>query len=322
MLMIRATMNSAKGVLCLCFALIVGAPVLSRSQQASPSADVQVQSNVVFGMYSGLALLMDVYHPAHPNGYGVLFVPGSGWTSSPEMDASPLKNEAGELAFFTTPLLDAGYVVFVIDYRVAPRFQYPSAVEDVGRALRFIRARSIEYGIDRDRVAAIGYSSGANLVAMVSVHGDAHAAATASNDPIAQQSARPACTVAISTPADLTVPAAPKALQLLSGYLGIAVAAPSERDETVSELLRQASPITYVTPDDPPMLFVHGTADPLVPIENARRMADALSKAGGSAKVIEVKGATHWPLQIEGGPDVRPDIVRWLTTCLAKPSAG
>lgn len=44
------------------------------------SAEVRVEKNVVYGMYSGLALLMDVYHPENPNGFGIVFISGSGWS--------------------------------------------------------------------------------------------------------------------------------------------------------------------------------------------------------------------------------------------------
>ena len=49
----------------------------------------QVESNVVYGMYSGLALLLDVHQPEQPNGYGVVFIPGSGWGAGLSYDAAP-----------------------------------------------------------------------------------------------------------------------------------------------------------------------------------------------------------------------------------------
>ena len=59
-------------------------------------AEARVERNVVYGMYSGTALLLDVHYPATPNGYGIVFVPGSGWSSEPEYDAVGLKNR-GEI---------------------------------------------------------------------------------------------------------------------------------------------------------------------------------------------------------------------------------
>jgi acetyl esterase/lipase len=102
------------------FILLVLAAVSARAQEQKPNApagEARVESNVIYGMYSGLALLMDVYHPAAPNGYGVIFIPGSGWLAPLAYDSRPLKNEVGQVALFTKPLLAAGYTVFVIDYR-------------------------------------------------------------------------------------------------------------------------------------------------------------------------------------------------------------
>ncbi len=99
-----------------------------------------VQKNVVYGMYSGLALLMDVHRPEKQNGYGVIFVPGSGWHASLAYDAVPVKETQ-----ITTwgPLVRAGYTVLAINHRASPGFHYPAAVEDVQRAVRFVRHHAI-----------------------------------------------------------------------------------------------------------------------------------------------------------------------------------
>jgi acetyl esterase/lipase len=72
---------------------------------------------------------MDVHRPAEPNGYGVLYVAGSGWHTSLAYDATPLKET--QIPIWGAPLLRAGYTVFAINHRAAPRFHYPDAVEDV-----------------------------------------------------------------------------------------------------------------------------------------------------------------------------------------------
>src|SRR5262245_52316951 len=104
--------------------------------QAQVTAASRIESNVVYGMYSGLALLMDVHRPSHPNGYGIIFVSGSGWTSALAYNARPL-TQSSQLVRFGKPLLDAGFTLFAINHRAAPRFRYPAAVEDTQRAVRF-----------------------------------------------------------------------------------------------------------------------------------------------------------------------------------------
>ena len=76
----------------------------------------RVETNVVYAMYSGLALLLDVYHPEDPNGYGSVHISGSGWSAPLGPDASPLK-EAGHVAceVYTrcSPLTIVRHPVFV-----------------------------------------------------------------------------------------------------------------------------------------------------------------------------------------------------------------
>ncbi len=91
--------------------------------QGTASAESTVESNVVYGMYSGLALLMDVHHPADPNGYGIIVISGSGWTAPLSPDTAPLKQNALAPHYPTRALLDAGYTLFSINHRAAPRFR-------------------------------------------------------------------------------------------------------------------------------------------------------------------------------------------------------
>ncbi len=123
---------------------------IAGSLSAPPlSAQARVDRNVVYGMYSGLALLMDVHYPAEPNGYGLIWIGGSGWHAPTRYDARQLKERAVPQMF-----LDAGYTVFMINHRAAPRFRYPAAVEDAQRAVRFVRHNAERYGIDPDQLGA------------------------------------------------------------------------------------------------------------------------------------------------------------------------
>src|SRR5262245_27338942 len=120
------------------------------------------ESNVVFDTFSGLALLMDVYKPAAPNGYGIVVVPGSGWHTGLAYDANLLK-QSREFSVYMQKLGAAGYTMFVVTHRAAPRFHFPDAVDDAQRAVRFVRQNAARYGINPDRIGALGASSGGTL---------------------------------------------------------------------------------------------------------------------------------------------------------------
>src|SRR2546426_10675974 len=132
----------------------------------SLSAESRIEKNVVYGMYSGLALLMDVHHPAIPNGHAIVFVQGSGFSAALGFNAAPLK-ERPTVPDFAARLTASGHTVSAMNHRAVPRFQYPAAVEDVQRAVRFIRANAETYGIDPDHIGAAGGSSGGHLVSML-----------------------------------------------------------------------------------------------------------------------------------------------------------
>ena len=109
---------------------------------------------------------MDVHRPERANGYGIVFISGSGFRRPLSYDAPQLK-EGTQIEVYGPPLTEAGYTVFSVNHRAIPRFLYPAAIEDVQRAVRFIRHQAAQYGIDSDRIGAVGGSSGGYLVSML-----------------------------------------------------------------------------------------------------------------------------------------------------------
>ena len=250
------------------------------------AAEQRVERNVVFGMYSGLALLMDVYHPENPNGYGIVFISGSGWTRELGLDATPLK-ESGQEDIYAVPLAAAGYTVFGINHRASPRFRHPAHLEDAQRAVRFVRHHAAAYGIDPDRIGAMGGSSGGHLASLLGVLDGKGAAEDAGA--VNRESAKVQAVVARAAPTDLTL-ASPRSVHPLFGFRR------SERKGSVEyQRFVAASPVTHVTADDPPVLLIHGDADEVVPYKNAEVMQAALEKAGVPVDLLRVPGAGHGP---------------------------
>lgn len=290
----------------------------------------RVEKNVVYAMYSGLALLMDVYHPTKPNNLGVIWIKGSAWQAPRGYSDFSLKDFANP-PDLVKPLADAGYTVFVINHRAAPEFKHPAAQEDAQRAVRFVRANARQYGIRADRIGAIGSSSGGHLALMLGVLDGA--GVPDDPDPVARETARVQCVVAWKTGSDLLNgygggrPTGPVALYLGTlpdrSHLGM----PPDRSPSLPEtkLYREASPITHVTKDSPPTLLVHGDSDPVVPIKHSELMEEALKKAGVTVKLVRLKGGAHGPNFRGAGfkgdkdwPDYLGDTVRWFDQHLQK----
>ena len=292
---------------------------------AQASEPGKVERNVVYGMYSGLALLMDIYYPEEPNGYGVVFISGSGWTRELSLDAVQL-TATGQEDIYAVPLAEAGYTVFNINHRAAPRFRYPAPVEDAQRAVRFIRFNASDFGINPDRIGAMGGSSGAHLASLLGVMDGSPD--TTDPGPIGQMSYKVQAVVTRAAPLDLRDnPSAP-----LFGFRENAARGGSVEQR----LLDEASPIAYVTPDDPPFLLIHGDADPVVPYEWSERMLAALKDAGVESKLIRVEGGGHGPryestVVIDGErvrqlPENPPDyigaMIEWFDTYLPASSSN
>jgi hypothetical protein len=127
------------------------------------AGQTRVEKNVVYGMYSGLALLMDVYYPEKSNGIGVIFVADSAWQARLTYGAVALKQE--QISEWSPALLRAGYTVFAINHRAAPRFHYPAPVEDVQRAVRFVRYQAAQFGIEPGRLGGLGDRRAVTLLA-------------------------------------------------------------------------------------------------------------------------------------------------------------
>jgi acetyl esterase/lipase len=252
-------------------------------------AQGRVEKNVVVGMYSGLALVMDVHHPESPNGYGIVHISGSGWGRPLAYSAPPLSERQVDL--YGQPLVERGYTVFSLNHRATPRFQFPAPLEDVQRAVRFIRSHAEEYGIDPEHIGAVGGSSGGHLVSLLGVldgHGDAD-----DPDPVNRVSAKVQTVVARAAPAHLARIDTPSGTGKLALLMG---AEPSQDVQTVEgRRYWQASPVNYVSGDDAPILLLHGDADESVPFEQAELLSDALKTAGVDTRLIPIPGAGHGP---------------------------
>lgn len=264
----------------------------------------KVEKNVVVGMYSGLALVMDVHHPENPNGYAIVHVSGSGWARPLAYNARLLSER--QVNIYGRPLVEQGYTVFSLNHRATPRFQFPAPLEDVQRAVRFIRYHAADYGIDPDRIGAVGGSSGGHLVSLLGVldgNGDPD-----DPDPVNRVSAKVQIVVARAAPVDLArLPGAGTAL--LTG------ARASENPKSEEGRRRwEASPINFVSADDPPILLLHGDADQTVPFEQSELISEALRRAGVETRLIRIPGAGHGPRfpGAQNPPDYIGSMIDWF----------
>lgn len=225
--------------------------------------------------------VLDVWR--HPDQTGpapvLVFVPGGAWVHGSRM-----------LQGYTllSHLAEQGWVCLSIDYRVSPHHRWPRHVTDVKAAVAWARANVDRFGGDREFVAIAGCSAGGHLAALTGLtHDDAE------------------FHVDLAADADTSVDAV---VGIYGRYDWVDRSTP-ERDRFVDflervvvkkrlakhpELFRKASPIARVRPDAPPFLVVHGSADNVIPVEQARSFAEKLRAASRSTVgYLELPGAGH-----------------------------
>jgi acetyl esterase/lipase len=226
---------------------------------------------------------LDLYLPAATNGNVplIIWIHGGAWKAGSK-DRCP-----------AVRFVSDGYAVASVNYRLSQHAIFPAQIQDCKAAVRWLRAHAQEYGLDRDRFGAWGSSAGGHLVAMLGVTGDTREFDVGPN---LDCSSRVQAVVDYFGPTDLTrmaaqsgpnsrmshdAPDSPES-QLIGG------AVPDHLEKA-----RAASPITYVSKNDPPFLLVHGDEDPLVPWQQSQILDEALRKAGVESTLCIVKGAGH-----------------------------
>jgi acetyl esterase/lipase len=252
-------------------------------------AEARVEKNVIYGMYSGLALLMDIHYPEQPNGYGVIHISGSGWSAPLSLDARPLK-ESGHVRIEGTDVVAAGYTLFTVNHRATPRFKYPAPLEDVQRAVRFVRFHASKYGISPDKIGGLGGSSGGHLVSMLGMlDGDAD---SKSDSEIDRLSSKIQAAVVRVPPADFSSFGGSGSIGLL---LDARLREGMDPSTTEMRIAIEASPVSHASADDPPFLLIHGDADETVPFSQSEKLRDSLKNVGVKAELVRIKGAGHGP---------------------------
>ncbi len=245
----------------------------------------QVLRDVTYCTNDGVDLKMDVYFPWKPAGPSpvILFVHGGGWVAG-------TKTGTPGMSYFLD-LARRGYTTFSIDYRLAPTYTFPAQIIDVKCAVRHIRAHAAEYNIDPNRIGAWGASAGGHLVALL---GTSDRSAGWDVGQYLDQSSRVKVVVDMYGIHDLTTE---YVVGNLRGLDRMVFAASSPTDP----VLAQASPVSYITPDDPPFLILHGDMDPTIPVTQSQIFHDRLVAGGVSAVYVVVHNAGHGFNAI-GGP--------------------
>jgi len=264
-----------------------GVQAQGRTTQSPPT-----HRDLQYAVADGKPLQLDLYLPEKPAAKPplVVWIHGGGWAAG-DKAGCPARR-----------LVERGYAVASVNYRLSGAAIFPAQIEDCKAALRWLRAHAERYGFDPDHIGVWGSSAGGHLVALLGTAGNVRTFDVGEHRDV---SSRVQAVCDYYGPTDLT--------QMDAHALPTARLKHDEPNSPESRLLggpvqerreqaARANPITYVTPDAPPFLIVHGDQDPVVPWHQSQLLYDALAQAGARVRLHTIEGAGHG--QGFGGKDL------------------
>jgi acetyl esterase/lipase len=247
-------------------------PLQTQTPDASPvpfDRYGETLRNVTYCTPDNSPQTMDAYFPEAGGPWPVLvYVHGGAWMHGD-------KSEAGMFARLMTA---QGYFVVSLNYRLYPAAQFPAMIQDVKCAIRSLRANAAQYNLDPNRIGAVGVSAGGHLVGLL---GTTDTSAGWDVGEHLDQSSRVQAVIA------------------MAGVMDLSRKFPNADIEAMKRVgfgeynVVEASPISHVTPDDPPFLLIHGDRDELVPVEQSQLMYDRLIEENIPAQLVVIKNAGH-----------------------------
>jgi acetyl esterase/lipase len=255
------------------------------AQEAS-SLPYEQKIDVVYGEVHGTGLLMDVFTPkGKANGLAIIDVVSGAWYS----DRGKLREHT--LAQVYSTFCSRGYTVFGI--RPGSRTRYTALEMDahLKMGIRYVKEHAGEYKIDPNRLGLTGASAGGHLATLAAVTPD-ECNPDAKSPPLRFDTRVRAAAVFFPPTDFLDWNGKPANMQTLGDLLFLG-GVKGHSEEEIKERASQISPARLVKPPTIPFLFIHGDADPLVPLQQSQKMVEVIKAAGGSPELIVKKGGGH-----------------------------
>ena len=304
-------------------------PASSASTSAAPQASVPpitpTHSNLAYAGTTNPAQMLDLYLPTatvqpaeHQRRPLVLFIHGGAWMVGDKAWMSGGTHM--QLEQLLRLLLDNGYAVASVNYRLIPEGVFPAPIHDVKAAVRYLRAHAAELGIDSERIAVAGESAGGHLAQLLAVSaGEPSLEGTLGNSAF---SSRVKAAISYYGIADLRHLPAERAAQGCPNPWGYDPNKPHEAEYGLlgggaldtPERQQQAllaSPIHYVSAGDPPMLLLHGRQDCVVAYVQSQAMAAVLQKAGVPSQ-LQLIDAGHADAKFYTDPQLQSLVLVFL----------
>jgi acetyl esterase/lipase len=244
------------------------------------SAFADTQTDIEYARVGDLSLKLDLHLPARPRPPLIVYIHGGAWRAGSKSDV-PI-----------AALHDLGFAMASVDYRLSTQAVFPAQIHDIKAAIRFLRASAGRFQIDATSIAIIGSSAGGHLAALTGVT-NGHPALEGRIGEHLDQSSAVQMIVSLYGAANL------QTILDQSTEFGLKMRVPAlqllldGQPTEKPELAKLASPVAHLDKDDPPLLLIHGDADPQMPPEQSRELAKAYEAMGLSVKLITLPGSRH-----------------------------
>lgn len=230
---------------------------------------IRIDRGISFAKLDGIELKLNVYKPLSVGKYpGIVVIYGGGW-----QNGTPDKNEP-----FSCYMANQGYTVMAIDYRHAPKYRFPTQLNDVYLALEYIRDHAFDLEVDLEKMAIMGRSAGAQLALLSGYEND-----------VINFKAVVDYYGSINLTHGYQYPPVPDPIntrKVLESYLG-------DNPDNLPDLYKQASPINHVKVNLPPTLLIYAKRDHIVKAKAGAKMAQKLTDAGNCAVFLAIDWADH-----------------------------
>jgi len=245
-----------------------------------------LERDITFATADGIDLKLDLCRPSTGTGPfpALIYIPGTGWGFYPESSKAECARVISEAA-------SRGYVAVAVEHRRLafdwdtrkPKHRFPEQVHDVKCAVRWLRANSENYHVDSERIGAVGFSSGGHLALMLALTDKSDGLEGDCGDMTYSSRIQAAVSSAGSTELVSRYSQEPV---LIAAFLG-------DSPEKIPDVYAKASPQTYVTKDDPPILLIHGDVDEQVSLQQAELLDAKLTEMGVPHTLVIKKGYLH-----------------------------
>jgi len=238
--------------------------------------------DIVYKTVGSQQIMLDVAYPNNAKSSPVIMlIHGGGWVAG----------SRGDMASLVPGLVASGYACVNIEYRLAPAAQYPAQIEDVKASVRWIKDHATQYRLNKNKIAAFGMSAGGHLTALLAATGN-----ETQWDLGTGQTSKIQAAISYAGPTDFPTWWKNKKFQPPADRAVIEACLPALLGgtyEQVPQMYVDASPVSHVTPNCTPTMFLHGDVDTLVPKAQSQIMYNLLVSKSVTTEILIMPGVGH-----------------------------